>query len=166
MRFFEFFFMKLLKVFSWNFSFYFFWEFLRLFWIFSWNYCLITYFFIFRRVDVVRLGATHLDVTPVSSQDLSVASWTVHPDYQSHQSYHDIAILRLATSVSLSRGVRPICLADGRQGRRDGEVTLVMGWGAQQLGKFRKSFIFIFYQASVILKWLILENEWKAKKWI
>lgn len=87
-------------------------------------------------MDVVRLGATHLDENGLSAQDVAVASWIVHPHYQSHQSYHDIAILRLATSVNLTRRVRPICLANGRQGRRDGEETLVMGWGARKLGNF------------------------------
>lgn len=62
--------------------------------------------------NVVRLGQVNLQANLEASggQDVPVDSIIMHPDYVPRFNYHDVALLRLASNVSMSDTIYPACL--------------------------------------------------------
>ncbi|XP_050321265.1 LOW QUALITY PROTEIN: serine protease snake [Bactrocera neohumeralis] len=60
--------------------------------------------------DVVRLGASNLNEISNELQDIKVAVIILHPKYKSFSHYHDIALIKLESSVKISSKVHPGCL--------------------------------------------------------
>ncbi|ROT67836.1 putative transmembrane protease serine 9-like, partial [Penaeus vannamei] len=75
----------------------------------------------------VRVGIVNLKEE--DSQTIQVLRTIRHPLYKAPASYHDIALLQLATKVQLSKRVMPACLptVNGRLG--EGRILTVAGWG-------------------------------------
>lgn len=61
--------------------------------------------------NVARLGQVNLMAAAgEDGQDIAIADIIMHPDYVPSRNYHDIALLRLASNVSMSENVYPACL--------------------------------------------------------
>ncbi|XP_050312707.1 phenoloxidase-activating factor 1-like isoform X2 [Anthonomus grandis grandis] len=59
-----------------------------------------------------------------------------HPSYSGQNSRtHDIALVRLSENVQYSAYVQPICLPTPNESLRDGEITVVAGWGKTEKGR-------------------------------
>ncbi|XP_076153710.1 serine protease 33-like [Alosa pseudoharengus] len=73
-----------------------------------------------------------------SSSDVvvrGVAEVILHPNYNHTTSTNDIALLRLASSVTFSTRVRPACLAAQNSSVSVGSRTWVAGWGSIKMGE-------------------------------
>lgn len=81
---------------------------------------------------VVQLGRHQLYTPEANMQEFQVYQIKLHPEYQPSLLENDIAILKLANSISFTTFIQPICLWDRRQipirnvERKKGTV---MGWG-------------------------------------
>lgn len=91
---------------------------------------------------VVKLGANRIrrdgnlsasDPANAFVVDVPVAEVIAHPDYQTFAYYNDIGLLRLARRVTLSRFVRPICLATNEIDDTDSSAVAT-GWGEAEYG--------------------------------
>ncbi|XP_043205533.1 uncharacterized protein LOC122372436 [Amphibalanus amphitrite] len=80
---------------------------------------------------VARLGAYRRGSTLLSPFESlhQVSHIIVHPDYEDVGYVNDIALLRLADSVSMSDFVRPVCLPPRRAEVTEGAICSVIGWG-------------------------------------
>ncbi|KAF0312243.1 Atrial natriuretic peptide-converting enzyme [Amphibalanus amphitrite] len=80
---------------------------------------------------VARLGAYRRGSTLLSPFESlhQVSHIIVHPDYEDVGYVNDIALLRLADSVSMSDFVRPVCLPPRRNEVTEGAICSVIGWG-------------------------------------
>merc|ERR1712130_656760 len=67
-------------------------------------------------------------------QRVSVASWTSHPNYNSNNQDHDIAIIQLAEPVQFSDSVAPVCLPPSSSSNYDGATATATGWGTLSSG--------------------------------
>lgn len=66
-------------------------------------------------------------------QDLSVKSYTAHPEFSKTKLMHDIGIVRLDGVADLSRtNIKPICLPLTQELRTLPERFVVTGWGRTQ----------------------------------
>lgn len=84
--------------------------------------------------DVVRIGVHDLLHQQAQSEH-TIAAITVHPGYKSSRAYNDIALVRLAESVRVSRTVRPACLW---QTTADPSTSvLATGFGLTEFGEYR-----------------------------
>ena len=55
----------------------------------------------------------------------------------SRATYHDLALMQLATPVTLRAAVSPVCLPwDRGMGAGEGEELVVTGWGRTEYGEF------------------------------
>jgi len=74
-------------------------------------------------------------------QRISVASWTSHPNYNSNNQDHDIAIIQLAQPVQFSDSVAPVCLPPSSSSNYDGATATATGWGTLSSGGSRPSIL-------------------------
>merc|ERR1712088_754270 len=74
-------------------------------------------------------------------QRVSVASWTSHPNYNSNNQDHDIAIIQLAQPVQFSDSVAPVCLPPSSSSNYDGATATATGWGTLSSGGSRPSIL-------------------------
>ncbi|EFN81876.1 Serine protease snake [Harpegnathos saltator] len=78
------------------------------------------------RVGDLNLARTNDDARP---QTIRIVERISHPDYKNPSEYHDIAIMKLETSVTYNAWVRPACLpVDLPDTGTDGEAVAT-GWG-------------------------------------
>lgn len=81
---------------------------------------------------LVRLGVVKLETNPDPSDkfrlDLNVEQMILHPEYGSNQNYNDIALIKLAGTVTFNLNLHPACL---RTDIADpiGVQLIVTGWG-------------------------------------
>lgn len=87
--------------------------------------------------DYERLRDEGTEVT------LKVAKTFKHPDYNHRSADNDISLLRLETPAPLSNYIVPICLPGRRLAQqvlqRNGTMTVVSGWGKEDLQSSRFS---------------------------
>ncbi|XP_064111812.1 venom protease-like isoform X2 [Macrobrachium nipponense] len=90
----------------------------------------------FSRLDVVRLGDHNLSQSDVTPLDLRVADKIVHPGYRPPAATHDLALLRLSSSVTFTEKISPICLpwVQKESPNLEGRKLSVTGWGATSFG--------------------------------
>ena len=73
--------------------------------------------------------------TPPSPQEsLSVASLAIHPNYTATSLHHDICLLTLAQSATLSPTIATIGLPEEGEEYAEGRECRVAGWGRQAYG--------------------------------
>ncbi|XP_013188960.1 uncharacterized protein LOC106133695 [Amyelois transitella] len=78
---------------------------------------------------VVQLGSTYLDDT--GALVVRVSSVIRHPKYSQSRSYYDIALVKMAKSVTFSAVVKPACLGVPPP---VGEMVVATGWGRTEFG--------------------------------
>uniref|UniRef100_H3CM83 Coagulation factor VIIi n=1 Tax=Tetraodon nigroviridis TaxID=99883 RepID=H3CM83_TETNG len=86
---------------------------------------------------LVVAGEHNLDIDEGTEQKTPVATVFVHEGYVSETGDKDIALLQLNTSVSLNRGVIPVCLPTRDLAERELQMTryhTVSGWGKRTSG--------------------------------
>jgi len=74
-------------------------------------------------------------------QRVSVASWTSHPNYNSNNQDHDIAIIQLSQPVQFSDSVAPVCLPPSSSTSYDGATATATGWGTLSSGGSQPSIL-------------------------
>lgn len=76
--------------------------------------------------------------------DIPIAEKIIHEDYKpdSRDNYNDIALIRLARDIKISRFVQPICLPRGDliSGLSEGQRLTVAGWGQTDLCEWHSTF--------------------------
>lgn len=82
------------------------------------------------RPTLVRLGVLNLKVKEANSKemDVNIASFIAHENYNPNESKNDIAVIRLASKVKLSRFIRPACLMNPTE-RVHNNKAIATGWG-------------------------------------
>lgn len=85
---------------------------------------------------MIRIGSFTLNNRP-SGKDYNISETSVHPDYKFTEAYDDVAVIKLRKSISFSSSVRPICLSFDDGERYDGKTARVIGWGAEEVGKYQ-----------------------------
>lgn len=78
---------------------------------------------------VVQLGSSFMDDR--SAILIKVAAVIRHPKYKLPRSYYDLAIVKMATTVTFSNVVKPACLGEPPP---PGEPIVVTGWGRTEFG--------------------------------
>ncbi|XP_047474479.1 serine protease ami-like isoform X2 [Penaeus chinensis] len=81
----------------------------------------------------VRVGVINLQ--DEDSQTFQVLKIWQHPLYRLPSSYHDIALLQLATKLQLSKSLLPACLPTQNGRLQEGKMLTVAGWGKTEVGK-------------------------------
>jgi len=77
----------------------------------------------------VSAGAHNLKTPPSGQQNILVAKYVSHPNYDPDKTLHDITIIKLAKPIDFSSTVQPVCLPEvGEQVANNLEGT-VAGWG-------------------------------------
>ncbi|KAK9736468.1 Trypsin [Popillia japonica] len=76
----------------------------------------------------VRAGLLLIDENVASMQTVNIASHVIHPEYAGGVNPHDIAVLRLASALTLSASVSPIGLPVA--GAQPSGNAILSGWGA------------------------------------
>lgn len=91
---------------------------------------------------VARLGQVSLATMTPEAQDVGIAEVIMHPEYIPSRNYHDIALLRLASSVNMTENVYPACL---RTSVADvpNESLIVTGWGDTSVERRERSNILL-----------------------
>ncbi|XP_071537047.1 venom protease-like [Panulirus ornatus] len=107
-------------------------------WVLSALHC-----FLQKRAEIVRLGEHDYndEYDEADHEDFGVVETILYPDYSHPQAYHDLALLRLDTRVTLKKYITPVCLPWGSDAETDvtgREVTLT-GWGDTLYGGFPSS---------------------------
>ncbi|KAM4868926.1 vitamin K-dependent protein C isoform X1 [Urocitellus parryii] len=105
----------------------------------------------------VRLGEYDLRRRDKWEVDLNIRDVYIHPDYSRSTSDNDIALLRLAQPVTLSKTIVPICLPDSGLAEREltqaGQETVVTGWGyhnsREKESKRNRTFVLTFIKIPV-----------------
>ncbi|XP_071537115.1 venom protease-like [Panulirus ornatus] len=97
-------------------------------WVLSALHCFL------RKVpDIVRLGEHDYydNFDGADHEDYSIAETVLHPDYSHPEAYHDLALLRLDTKVTLKKYISPVCLPWGKDANTDvtGQEVTLTGWG-------------------------------------
>jgi len=72
------------------------------------------------------VGDGELRITP--------ASWTSHPSYNSGNQDNDFAIIQLASPVTFTAAVSPVCLPTSSSSSFAGKTATVTGWGTLSSG--------------------------------
>ena len=77
---------------------------------------------------MVRLG-DHTFTT-----DVDISTVIVHPDFNVQLNVYNFALLRLASAVTFSDSIRPICLPSSCSDCAPGDTAEVAWWGATSVG--------------------------------
>lgn len=80
----------------------------------------------FRTVFTVRLGTQHRGYL---GETVRLNEIVVHPDFNATNYHHDLAILKLTTSLVWTDQIRPIRLARCQEPIKVGAMAIVSGWG-------------------------------------
>lgn len=95
-------------------------------------------------LSVVRLGehdrGSYFDCEDgkcTRSIDIPIVKMIPHPNYALHSSLHDIALLRLKSTIKFSDSIRPICLPPVQFHHKnyDNFPLTIVGWGENENGK-------------------------------
>ncbi|KAK8376886.1 hypothetical protein O3P69_010078 [Scylla paramamosain] len=104
-------------------------------WVLSAYHCFIHHF-----AEVVRLGEHDYndEYEGASPKDFDVLETVLYPDYKHPQAYHDIALLKLASKVTIEDYIRPVCLPWGRASDSvvTNNIATLTGWGDTEYGGF------------------------------
>ncbi|KAK8406189.1 hypothetical protein O3P69_007129 [Scylla paramamosain] len=104
-------------------------------WILSALHC-----FLNQNIDVLVVRLGEHDYNSLSErtphQDFGVIETVFYPDYSHPQAYHDLAMLRLDSRVSIQRSISPVCLPWGKESDRvlTNQVVTLTGWGDTKFG--------------------------------
>lgn len=79
--------------------------------------------------QAVQLGSSYLD--DPGALVVKVAAVIRHPKYKQRRSYHDVALIRMANTVTFSEVIRPACLGDPPP---EGSRIIATGWGRTEFG--------------------------------
>ncbi|XP_063849922.1 venom protease-like isoform X2 [Scylla paramamosain] len=95
--------------------------------------------------DIVRLGEHDYndDNDGALHQDVKVADTVLFPDFAHPEAYHDLALLKLATMVTIQEFVSPVCLPWGSESGRElsGQQATLAGWGDTLFGGYPSSIL-------------------------
>ncbi|XP_071542103.1 venom protease-like isoform X2 [Panulirus ornatus] len=96
--------------------------------------------FFFKNFNVVRLGEHDYenDFDGANPVDVGIAETILYPGYVHPQAYHDLALLKLDTKVTIQEGIRPVCLPWGKESNVDltGKKVTLTGWGDTSYSQF------------------------------
>uniref|UniRef100_A0A182M071 Peptidase S1 domain-containing protein n=1 Tax=Anopheles culicifacies TaxID=139723 RepID=A0A182M071_9DIPT len=83
---------------------------------------------------IVQVGRNRLRVASRRAQEHEVLQLIVHPDYSVNGIRHDIALIKLATDITYTDYVQPICLWDRGEGQQTivGSSGTVVGFGIDE----------------------------------
>ncbi|XP_033125024.1 uncharacterized protein LOC117123275 [Anneissia japonica] len=68
------------------------------------------------------------------TQFINVTEVFVHPNYRPYRSDHDIALLKLENSFSITEYVRTVCIPTSTKTFKDDTLCTVTGWGTTEVG--------------------------------
>ena len=79
---------------------------------------------------IVRLGALNLKNKNENSRklDVKILSYIIHENYDPNTNKNDIAVMKLASKIKLSKYIRPACLLSPNERVRS-EKAIATGWG-------------------------------------
>lgn len=80
----------------------------------------------------VKLGYTDPDTHPDDVKIINIIDRIHHPEYKKPYKYHDIALLKLESSVEFSPYVRPACLNTHPVHYKE---AIAIGFGKTKYGK-------------------------------
>ncbi|XP_045128933.1 venom protease-like [Portunus trituberculatus] len=93
-----------------------------------------------KKADVVRLGEHDYstDSDGANPIDIPVAERVLYPDYIYPHGYHDLALLKLESKVTLQTFISPVCLPWGSKSEENivNSQATVTGWGFTLFGGF------------------------------
>ena len=75
------------------------------------------------------MGRQNLEGEDPNAVSIDVAQIVLHPNYDSDSSDNDIALLKLASPVTFTDYIRPVCLAASDSAFNNGTDSWVTGWG-------------------------------------
>merc|ERR1711971_1169375 len=87
-----------------------------------------------RRASSIKVIVGENDISDEEQMKLEVAEVLVHPMYNSSTYSNDFSILRLASPLSFSSSISPVCLPADPTVTFTGEVATVTGWGSLGAG--------------------------------
>lgn len=84
----------------------------------------------------VRLGTVTLIPDPDNPPiDIDVESVIRHPEYRTNRNYHDIALIRLVSAVTLGDSLYPACLNADMTDTPTQQILTVIGYGRTQANR-------------------------------
>ncbi|XP_063850050.1 trypsin-5-like [Scylla paramamosain] len=93
--------------------------------------------------NVVRLGEHDYNDNEdgANHKDVKVADVVLYPHFNPGTAYHDLALLKLESKVTIQRSIRPVCLPWGTESEKNitGETATLTGWGDTSFGGFSSS---------------------------
>ncbi|XP_050710961.1 clotting factor G beta subunit-like [Eriocheir sinensis] len=109
-------------------------------WVLSAQHCFYNH-----NAEVVRLGEHNYkdDNDGAAHEDFAVVEMVPYPDHRRPEAYHDLALLRLASRVTLKKFISPICLAWGLESEVDitDQKATLTGYGDTQFGGYPTSYL-------------------------
>jgi secreted trypsin-like serine protease len=83
------------------------------------------------------LGSHKQSRTEASQRNVGISRIIVHPYYNSYNSKHDIALLKLSSPVTFTSQIQPVCLPDAKDAAEEWQTGLALsctatGWGNTQ----------------------------------
>ena len=76
-------------------------------------------------------------------QQISISDVTIHPNYEVYYLGDDIALFTLATPVTFTDYIRPICLADETDVFPASSICYATGWGHTDYASTSKQFFLV-----------------------
>jgi len=83
-----------------------------------------------RKKSRIKVIVVENDISDTEQIKLNVAEVLIHPMYNKTNYNNDFSILRLASPVSFSSRISPVCLPSNVTANYTGEVATVTGWGS------------------------------------
>merc|ERR1711971_72303 len=83
-----------------------------------------------RRASSIKVIVGENDISDEEQMKLEVAEVLIHPMYNGSTYSNDFAILRLASPLTFSSSISPVCLPADADATFTGEVATVTGWGS------------------------------------
>lgn len=102
---------------------------------------------IFVRLGVVEWNSTDDSLAPV---DAEIEDIIIHPLYQSHLRYHDIALIKLRQNVEFSTFIRPACLNSDLKDVDSDIPLVVIGWGVTNVQTRARSGILLMANVTTV----------------